>query len=169
MIRSDGMKFVVVRFDGKKKEKKAGKYVNFEKLLMLSFAAVFGLLVIVQILLATPSVRPMIAEDTEFEGSPVSNEEFLYKEGEVVLELTGSESDQNIKVIKNGDEAADFSNKLVKLTVREGDVIEIDGTASIYASEVSVSWCSDNIRDDSVGKKVKVFSDVKNLLRIKME
>lgn len=163
------MKFVVFRYGGKKGKKRALKSINFEKLLMLSFASVFGLMVIVQILLATPSVRTMFVEDIEFEGSPVSAEEYLYKEGEVVLELYGRESDQDIKVLLNGDEAADFSNKLVKLSVREGDVIEIDGTDSVYASEIGVSWCSDNITDDCTGRKVNVFSNVKNLLRIKME
>jgi hypothetical protein len=163
------MKFVYYRFGSKEKSRKLRNGFNPEKALMLSFAAVFALLVIVQVLLATPSIRTLIVEDVEFEGTPVNSEEYMYKEGEVVLELVNSESNQDLKVLVNGDETADFSNKLIKLTVREGDVVEIDGTGSIVSSEVAVSWCSNNITGDCIGRKIIVLSDIKSLLKVKME
>lgn len=161
------MKFIICRLNGQKKD---GKFsFDMEKVLAISFVIVFSVMICVQAILATPHLRTLIAEDIEFEGTPVSTQEYLYKEGEITLELLNENSDQGLKVLKNGDEAGDFSNKNVILKVKEGDVIEIDGTVSSGESMVSVKACSNNMDMSCIGKNITVNNDVKSLIKIKME
>jgi hypothetical protein len=161
------MKFIVYKVSGQKKSRRF-KF-DMEKALVISFVVVMVIMICVQAILATPHLRTLIVRDIEFEGTPVSAQEYLYKEGEITLELMNKSLDQGLKVLKNGDEAADFSNNNVILTVKEGDVIEIDGTDSLGESVVSVKSCSENIDMSCIGKNITVDSEVKSLIKIKME
>ncbi len=163
------MKFVLYKVRSKNRSSKFRTGFNTERVLFLSFLIIFCFTILVQAMLATPSMRTYMTEDKEYEGSPIKVEEYLYKEGEITLELQSGDFDQDLKVLKNGDLVAIFSDKRVKLSVKDGDVIEIDGTDSSHASQIAVASCSGNVSKDSVGRTVSVISNVKSLTKIKME
>ncbi|MCR4435573.1 MAG: hypothetical protein QHH06_02575 [Clostridiales bacterium] len=163
------MKLLVFRSKIKNGEKSGRGKINFERMLYLSFVVTFAVLIVVQSALTSPAVRTFLAVDGDSERVPLGYEEYLYKEGEIVLQLLEQEGDENIKVLVNGDEAAAFSNSYASIAVKDGDVVEIDGSGIKREIEVQVISKSPNIRTDCVGKKVKVNSNVKKLATIRIE
>lgn len=155
----------------KKSDKTAYKIMNmgFEKVLFFAFICVFIALVFVQGLLMNPSLRTFLVRDSDINGRPLAQEEYMYKEGEISIALLESETNENIKLLVNGDEIAAFSENLVTLTVKDGDVIEADGTLLDGETEVEIISATDNISGIEVGKKVKVNSNIEEISRISIK
>ncbi len=151
----------------KNSQKKRIKSLS-EKAFVITFFILFASLVITQILLASPGTRRFLVKDVEFEGSPLGVVENLYSEGELELELQNIQKDENINVLINGDEVAAFSDKSMVLKVKDGDVLEIDGTGTNNSAVIKVIRSSSNIENDCVGKEFTVDSEIKNLFRVKI-
>ncbi len=141
---------------------------NSEKVFVITFFVLFASLILTQILLAAPSTRKLLVKDVEFEGSPIGVVENLYSEGELELELQNIQKDENLNVLINGDEVAAFSSKSMVLKVRDGDVIEIDGTGTNSSAVIKITKSSNNIENNCVGKIFTVESELKNLFRVKV-
>ena len=75
---------------------------------------------------------------------------------------------EDLKLLVNGDEVAAFSQKLINIKVKHGDVISIDGSLA-GESEVEIVSASTNIISNDIGKRIKVNSNVKQLTRIIIE
>ncbi|MFZ5989775.1 MAG: hypothetical protein ACOYWZ_21990 [Bacillota bacterium] len=157
---------------GKKEKKHVRKEKNprfgFERVLFFSFVCIFLTLIAVQTAMMNPSVRTFLVDDSGLEGSPLSLEEYLYSEGEISLALCEGDYNEDLKVLVNGDEVAVFSDNVVNLMVKDGDVIEVDGSLAGEA-EVEIISASENIANENIGKIVKVNSDVKELTKITIE
>lgn len=163
------MKFLLYRVNTKKKKMEREFALNIERILFLSFIVTFVTMIIVQAALMSPAVRTSLAINDEFEGAPLGTEEFLYNEGKLVLQLLGGEANHNLKILINGDEAARFSDISLEIAVRNGDVVEIDGSDVHDEIEVAVVFKSDNVASDCLNKVVKVNSNVQRLLKVKVE
>lgn len=138
-----------------------------EKVLLIAFITVFALLITAQAALTDFSVRIALNADDRLEGRPLGPEEYLYDEGEIVLNLLDGEFGEEIKVLLNGTEASDFSQSEISLRVKDGDVIEIDGSRIAYDSSVKTVSGSGGIRRDCLGKSVTVNSNTKALVKIR--
>lgn len=143
--------------------------INIERILFLSFIITFVLLVIVQAALVHPAVRTFLTVDRELEGTPLKAEEFLYKEGEIALQVLKGEYGEGLKVLVNGDVAAAFADQEVSLKVKDGDVVEIDASGLEGETEVGIVSCSSNISPEYVNKTVKVGGNIKSLAKIKVQ
>lgn len=162
------MRFLVMRAGLKGKNKARINRVSVERFLFLAFIVTFIILIAAQAALMNPSIRTFLTSDNEFEGTPLGVEEFLYNEGEIGLELLNAEKDPDLKVLVNGDVVDVFDTKDLSISVKEGDVVEIDGTGVSSDAEVSVVSKSNNISSECIGKSVKVQSNVKKIVKIKM-
>jgi hypothetical protein len=149
----------------RKAESDARRKISFERAVFLVFILAFSVLIIAQMLLFTPSTRVFLTQNGELDGKPLGIEEYLYNKGEIVLQ---SIADENLKVLVNGDEIAAFKSSNVTLPVRDGDVVEIDGSALKKDVEVRIISKSDNVIVDNTEEKIKVNSDVKILTKIKV-
>ncbi|MDP4180253.1 MAG: hypothetical protein Q8942_04075 [Bacillota bacterium] len=161
----------IVAFKTGKRKDSSQKRIssNTEKIFVITFFFIFAALILSQVILAMPSTRNLLVSDAEYEGSPIGAEESLYSEGELKLELQNMENDNNLNVLVNGDEVAAFSNKSMVLKVKDGDVVEIDGTNSTNSAVVKIIDGSANLKNGCVGREVKVNSDLKNLIKINLE
>lgn len=163
------MKVVFFRVDSQSKAKRTAKAkINIEKVLFVSFIAAFTILIIAQAALITPSVRTFMTGRTEFEGKQLGLEEYLYDEGKITLELFRDQTDSGVKILVNGDEVAAFNNSVVSLTVRDGDVVEIDGSSLDSPAEIAVVSKTSNISDECL-KKTVVKGNVKLLTQVRMK
>lgn len=167
------MKVVVFRTGkGKNKDRSHERTINprfgFERILFFSFIILFAVLVLVQAALMNPTTRTFLVNDTGLEGSPLQFEEYLFSEGEISIALCSADINEDLKLLINGDEVAAFSENVINLKVKEGDVISVDGSITEEA-EVAIVSASDNIKLDNIGKRTKVSSDVKQLARITIE
>lgn len=107
--------------------------------------------------------------DKGIDGRPLAQEEYLYKEGEISIALLESETNENLKLLVNGDEVAAFNENHIKLSVKDGDVIEVDGSLLDHETEVEIISASENIAGNNVGKKIKVNSNIEKVTQISIE
>ncbi|OPZ91042.1 MAG: hypothetical protein BWY74_02097 [Firmicutes bacterium ADurb.Bin419] len=152
-------------------DKTALRFMNmgFEKVLFFAFVFVFIALLLVQGALMSPSLRTFLVRNNGIDGRPLAQEEYLYREGAISVALLESESNENIKLLVNGDEIAVFNQNLITLSVKDGDVIEVDGSLSDSETEVEIISASENISGVEVGKKIKVNSNIEEISRISIK
>lgn len=163
------MKLIMYKVKQGKKNERRGNGISMERLLFLSFVVTFVLLVIVQAALTSPAVRETLSISDELEGVPLGVEEFLYNEGKLGLELVNEENNQELKVLVNGDEVEVFSSKYIDIAVKDGDVVEIDGSYVQGEIEVRIISKSDNISTDCIAKSVKVNSNIEKLVKVRVK
>jgi len=163
------MKFLLYRVKRRRSNNRRTAAFNIERILFVAFVTTFVAMIIVQAVLMNPAVGTSLSINEEFEGAPLKAEEFLYAEGRLVLQLIEGVEDYNLKVLVNGDEAARFSDKNVEITVRDGDVIEIDGSDVENHARVAIVYKSDNILSDCVNKAVSVNSNIRRLVKVRIK
>ncbi len=164
------MKFIVFKANTRGKQPNKRDYrLSFERLLFILFILTFSLLIIIQTALINPSTRTFLTSDSELEGTPMGVEEFFYEEGSVSLSLLGEEPNPELKVLVNGEAVAAFDEMLISVDVKDGDVVEIDGSSSGTGAGVEVVSKSDNIKTQCVGKKVSVKGNIKKVTDINID
>lgn len=163
------MKLLVYKVRTGKNRKRDRRVINLEKLLLISAVAAFSVMIMVQILFLNPSISTFLNSNSKMDGVPLGQEEYLYKQGEIVLQLVGSNKNSDLKVLVNGDEVACFNEKKVNLTVKDGDVVEIDGSMCKNEAEVAVVSKSSNISSDILNKSVKVRSAIVKIAKLSIQ
>lgn len=143
--------------------------INVEKILFVSFIIFFTVLIVAQIALTKPTIMVEMTMDTGIEGVPLKSEEFLYSYGELTLKLIGNCFGQDVKILVNGDEKDSFLNREKTIKVKNGDVIEIDGTEINDYIDVIIVSKSDNIKTNCLGQKFRIKSEVKKIIKVKIE
>lgn len=160
---------LLFRVSRKNSRQAESKKNRVEKFLLRSFIITFTLLIVVQAALTNPAVRTSLAMNDELEGKPLGMEEYLYNEGKISLKITDAQSSPLLKVLVNGDVVASFLENPLEIAVRDGDVVEIDGSDVGRPISVAVVSKSDNISDDCLYKSVTVNSNVMRIVRIRMK
>ena len=164
------MKIVMFKVNnGRRSNKRRVNTMGVERFLTLLLVFTFTVLIIAQTALIGPDIRTSTGETIGREGKPLGLEEYLYSEGKIGLELSGPVPDEGIKILVNGDEVADFGRNFVSITVRDGDIIEIDGSDAMVDAEVSIVTRSENISESFANKRIKVGPGVKFLTQIDIE
>jgi len=163
------LKLLYYRVDTRKRASRVNKCMGFERMLFMLFILTFSVLIIVQAALMNPSVKTSLSMNDELEGKPLGIEEVLYNEGTIRLCLLNNESNSGVKVLINGEEAGRFSENTLDITVKDGDVVEIDGSNSLEEFEVAVLPVSDNISAECVNLKTTVRSNVVKVTRIRIK
>jgi len=145
--------------------------VNVEKILFITFFIFFSSLVITQIVLIATGLEKGLSTNSAIEGLPLKKEEFLYKEGELVLELLSEYKGQghDVKILVNGEEVDDFSFRKVSLKIKNGDVVEIDATNISNNIDVMIKSKSSNVIIDDLSKKYSIKSEVIKIIKVKIE
>lgn len=167
------MKIIIFKA-GKKHAKKDKPIKNkfftffFEKILIFVFILVFISLIVVQVAMINPKARAVLVNENTLEGSPLRVEEYLYKKGEIFISLKNENINKDINVLLNGDKIAAFTSNIIKLYVKDGDVIEIDSTM-VDRAEVEIISASNNIVDRYKGIKLKLNSEIKQLIKIQID
>lgn len=162
------MKLYVFNYGKNNNGKSRNQSINIERLLFLTCIGVFILMLFVQAALTSPSVRTFINGTSTLEGIPLETEEYLYAEGEIELKLLSNNSNEDLKILLNGEELTAFSQDSIKLTVKNGDVIEIDASNSYENNIVEIASKSENIATDCLGKKLSVNGKIKQLVKLKV-
>lgn len=145
--------------------------INVEKLLFTTFFLFFSLLVITQTMLTISGSREGLSANSAIEGVPLGKEEFLYKEGEITLELLSEYKTygDKIKVLLNGEEIGNFTYRLLTLKVKDGDIIEIDSTSVIDRIYITHRKASLNVINVDLGKKYAFDAEVKKIKKVKIQ
>ena len=162
------MKFLFFKVTGKKNSVRNAS-VNVERILFNISILLFILMIIIQAILTNPQARDYLNVTGTFEGKPLAIEEYLYKQGQIMLEASGNYQPDMLKALVNGEEAAGFNGKYLELMLKDGDVVEVDGSMLKSPVEIRIVSKTDNILTDCVGKTVRTQSDIKKLVKVKVE
>lgn len=162
------MKVLMYKFNSNAKVASHARRINIERLLFIFFIISFMLLVIIQAALTDPAVRAAVSADAGIDGVPLGQEVFLYEEGSLVLTLANHAPDANLKILINGSVIGGFDEPNIKVSVKDGDVVEIDGSEIDYRADIVIMSKSQNIETDCVGDSITTNFDVTGLVKVKM-
>lgn len=130
----------------------------------------FVILIVAQASLTNPSIRAkLFIIDGGIEGTPLKSEEFLYQYGEITLKLLSKRTNRDVKILVNGDEKAVFLDNETTIRVRDGDIVEVDGSEIPDYIDIEVVSKSNNIKSDCLGQKFRIKSQVKKIIKAKIE
>lgn len=160
------MKIKTFRFCNSTENK--DKNTIFENILFSTCIICFCVLILVQILLVIPSVRSSLNLSDKSVGSPLSSDEYLYNQGQMTLQMIGIEPDPLLCILVNGEPAAMFEKMEMSINVKDGDVVEIDGSQSQIGHIVKVEGITSNINSDCLNAVVTVEKDMRKLLKVRI-
>lgn len=163
------MKVMYYRVNMRKKNRRTMKSQGFERVLFFLFVITFTIMIIVQATLMNPAIRASLSMNDELEGKPLGLEEFLYSEGIIRLSLLSEGRNPDIKVLVNGEVVGSFFVPSIEITVKDGDVVEIDGSSVADEFEVAILPVTENIASECVNLKTVVNKEVKKLSRIRID
>lgn len=133
-------------------------------------AAVFGilLLVTVQALLKDDPARGYLTYIERLEGTrleeplaiPATATPRTYV---IVIHLVSREQAERARVLVNGVAAGDFAQPRLQMSVRAGDVIELDGSAYQETLRFRVTATSRDLVRPALGREIATKGDVRSL------
>ena len=142
---------------------------SFERWLLKGAALLLLLLILTQALLTQPEFRNILSLVDRLEGTPVAeneptavsgdNAEAVVREGYVELSIIDAKDLTEIQVQVNGDTVATLGKAAttVRIPVREGDAVEIDGQVPEQNIQVAVTAVSEGILYPQAGKEVTFY------------
>ncbi len=119
--------------------------VKIERLLIIIFSICFALLILAQVLMTFPNARMFLTQEEKVEGVFLEKSDALYDKGVVVIELINHERIDAAWVLVNGQKKVNFTGKQVSISVKDTDLIEVDGTKVDGIIKVRIASCSTNI------------------------
>ncbi len=152
----------------KRTRSKKDKVTIFEDILFGICIASFLLLVTIQAALLIPSVRDTFNLTDKSIGEPLSKDDYLYKQGQITLKMIGTEPDPTVQILVNGETVAIFENLIMKVSVNDGDVIEIDGSHSLIGHIIMVDSISANISSECSTSVAKINSNIQKLVKVQI-
>lgn len=147
---------------------KKDRVTIFEDMLFGACIVGFLLLVSIQAALLIPSVRDYFNLTDKSIGEPLSKDDYLYKQGQITVKMIGTEPDPTVQILVNGEIVAIFENLIMKVSVNDGDVIEIDGSHSLIGHIVMVDSVSENISSECSTSVAKINSNIQKLVKVQI-
>ncbi len=144
------------------------KNTVFENILFGACILCFGILIAVQIVLVTPALRDRFNLYDKSIGLPLNGDEYLYNQGSITLKIMGEDPDPLLRILVNGDFVAAFDKNEMGVNVKDGDVIEIDGSQSPTGHIVQVKSFSDNIDSKCKNATATVNSNIRKLVKVQI-
>ena len=126
----------------------------------------FVILIVSQIGLGNEATRTFFTNIEKYEGVGVKDIGNVFKEGELTLQLIGTQPSENIKVLLNGNQDSAFTSESIRIKVRNNSVVEIDGSKVKTPFRVKVIGQSENISGTYVDNEIEIKSNISILTRI---
>ncbi len=161
------MKIKVFKF--KNDSDNPDKNTLFENILFSTCILCFVVLILVQVVLVVPSLRNILHISDKSIGMPLNGDEYLYDQGQITLEMIGEEPDPTVRILVNGDNVAQFDSNEMTISVKDGDVVEIDGSQSLVEHIVKVESVTTNINSHCTNAVANIQSNIKRLVKIQID
>lgn len=155
---------------------------RFERVLIVSTGLLLFVLLLSQALLINPNIRSMLSLVERLEGVPYERTEqeeeqetvapSAVSEDPVLLELSivNDVDASQLNVHVNGEAVMAFgNNNSVELSVREGDLVEVDGDPTLQNIEIVVSAISAGVASPTQGHTVTFFGQPETISWVVLE
>jgi hypothetical protein len=152
-----------------KRIKKSGHvyFISFDNLIAFFVMAGFLTVIITQVLMLNDNIRVFLNSTEKIEGININT--YLSKDGTLKLELVNMEKAPSAYVLINGDPKYSFKNKSVDISIKHGELIEIDGTKYKQTLYIKVADSSDNVIEPQRTAVVKVNGDIEVVGRVRLK
>ncbi|WP_434579114.1 hypothetical protein [Thermoanaerobacterium thermosaccharolyticum] len=152
-----------------KRIKKSGHvyFISFDNLIAFFVMAGFLTVIITQVLMLNDNIRVFLNSTEKIEGININT--YLSKDGTLKLELVNMEKAPSAYVLINGDPKYSFKNKSVDISIKQGELIEIDGTKYKQTLYIKVADSSDNVIEPQRTAVVKVSGDIEVVGRVRLK
>lgn len=148
---------------------------RWEKKLQVFVVVLFSLLIVLQLLMTKEPIRFYLSFAEQMEGIPLSDQNLAVTNpgrqdvGTVKVKICSHFVLPQVVVYVNGQEAANFQEREVSLSVRPGDEIIIDGTAYPYPILFQVSETSKKVCWPQVNYQVTTDTSRVSLGKVRFE
>lgn len=149
---------------------------RWEKRLQVFVVLLFSLLIVVQLLMTKDPIRFYLSYAEQMERIPVSGHNLVVTDhpgrqgpGSVKVEICGYFALPQAAIYVNGEQAANFQEREVLLSVRPGDEIVIDGTVYSYPIVFQVSETSEQVCWPQVNHQVTTDASRVSLGQVRFE
>lgn len=144
-------------YSGKNKDEHKKSYSKAEIFILLSAAGLLLCLFSCQV----KHIMNLAESDKAFniEGVPLEHQAYIFDPCTLELSLINKDSSRNLSVLVNGTETAVFNKRNIILSLKEGDVVELDASGLVEAVTVQAVYTSENIKS-LLGKEVNVFDGI---------
>lgn len=149
-----------------------------EKFLVRTVILSFVLLIVIQSMLTSDSMRFYLSWSERLEGTPFqewSNPSARVLDGEsdifahLTIELKDFSSLSKAKLLINDKETSDFRDKKITIKVYADDVISIDGSFYNRPLEFEISEASPNISDPKLHQVIRTESTIESFNQVKFK
>ena len=128
--------------------------------------SLFSIFVTVQILMIDADTRNAITSQEGTEGVFLEQSAIVSGKGYITL-ISDNPSDENSAwILANGQRIAKLKGNIVKITVSDNEVIEVDGTEAKKPFSVSIGECSDNIKLYTNGEAIDAQGRIAVVCRV---
>lgn len=135
-----------------------------ESVLVQTVAALGAVLVLGQLLLSLPAARHVMSYVDRLEGVALDA-----GGAAVTVVMTGGGPGQNAFLLVNGQQAASFATEAVRINVKAGDLLEIDGSRLDGEASFEVVGVAGGVSAPAVGTRVVTRRGVVSLERVEFE
>jgi hypothetical protein len=105
----------------------------------------------------------------KYEGKPISDSQTKINTGTVELAVTSNSDYRNMQIFVNGEYYTGFDKKSVTLTVKNNDIIEVNGINNEYPAKIRITSVSDNISGIRQDDTILVNKNLVNAGRIRLK
>ena len=138
-----------------------------EKWIMLGTLVGLFVVFIIQIVLSFQEENlDLYFPESALVGVPLAEEQYLYEQGIVSIEVKDMVKGESISLYVNGIQKGFTNGARVNLTVKVGDVLEIMGNTVNEPRKVEITSVAGQISQDYVGKSMMCDNKVRILIRI---
>jgi len=143
--------------------------VKIEKILVITFTVCFCLLIISQFLMQNPNIRMFLTQEEAVEGAFLDKADELYDKGLIVLEIETCNNMEDTWVLVNGQKVTCFKKSQISLSVKDNDLVEIDGTKANNVFRAKITSCSENINLLIDNSGMDINRNISILARVKLK
>ena len=90
----------------------------------------------------------------------------LFQDSVVTFQLKNFSTLPLARVLVNGEPRGEFRDRYVTVYVREGDILEVDGTRYKRPLEIEILDVSDEVVTPAAGTKIRIEGSINNIGRI---
>lgn len=141
---------------------------QIEKRLILLSIFSFALLIIIQIIMMNPFARNVLTQEEKVEGVFLQKSNEAIDKGELVLELVNCNSMDKLWVMVNGKRVARFLGNRVRISVCDGELIEIDSTETSKSAKVKIASFGNNLSIEKSRNVIETQRNIETIARIRV-
>lgn len=126
-------------------------------------------LIVTQALLMNDSIKTFISRTDKLEGRSITESQLFLKRGEIQISIENYSTLKPLIFYQNGKRVPSPNGRTIKLSVKDGDIIEASGGSINDTAILKVTSVTNNITVPQPGKLIYVNDNLAIIDRVKIK